>query len=60
MKNVSALCIICDEEKEHGIRIFSLFICAVCEQNMRLTEPEDENYHYYIEKLKKVTVPKSS
>lgn len=60
MKNVSTLCIICDEEKEHGIHLFTHFICDECEQKMRLTEPEDENYHYFIEKLKKVTIPKSS
>lgn len=50
-------CLICDEEKERGIHILAHFICEVCEQNIRLTEPEDERYQYYIEKLRKLTIP---
>lgn len=57
---IVVVCIVCDEEKENGIHLFTHFICETCEQNIRLTEPEDELYRYYLQKLKKVTIPKSS
>jgi len=45
-------CGICEEEKEKGILLYRLFICHECEQNMIHTEPREEKYNYYLQKLK--------
>lgn len=45
-------CGICEEQKEHGIHLYTLFICRDCEYNMLHTEPHEEKYRYYVQKLK--------
>ena len=52
-------CIICEEEKEQGIHLFGHFICAGCEQEIRLTDPEDEYYRHYLKQLRKIKIPTS-
>lgn len=52
-------CGICEEQKQEGIYIYRLFICAACERNMIHTEPREEKYQYYLEKLKNVHQPSS-
>lgn len=47
-------CGICEEKKEAGINVYKLFICSECERNMIHTEPREEKYQYYLEKLKNV------
>ena len=51
-------CGICEEEKERGIHLYSLFICTDCEYNMIHTEPREEKYNYYLKKLKNVNKSK--
>lgn len=51
-------CGICEEEKEKGIHLYTLFICTDCEYNMIHTEPREEKYSYYLRKLKNVNQPK--
>lgn len=50
-------CGICEEEKEQGIRLYKLFICSECEWNMIHTEPREEKYNYYLQKLKNMDQP---
>lgn len=50
-------CGICEEEKTIGIHITTLFICSECERNMIHTEPREEKYKYYLEKLKNINRP---
>lgn len=59
MKEIRKLekCGICEDEKEEGIHIASLFICCECERNMIHTEPREEKYKYYLEKLKNINRP---
>ena len=45
-------CGICEEEKDEGIVLYRLFICHECERNMIHTEPREEKYNYYLQKLK--------
>lgn len=45
-------CGICEEKKERGIHLYTLFICTDCEYNMIRTEPREAKYHYYVKKLK--------
>lgn len=54
MKNTSSAqyCTICEEEKEQGIHLYTLFICKDCEYNMVHTEPHEAKYRYYVQKLK--------
>jgi hypothetical protein len=47
-------CGICEEKKEHGIHLYTMFICQECEYNMIHTEPREEKYRYYVKKLKNV------
>ncbi|MBM7543132.1 sigma factor G inhibitor Gin [Amphibacillus cookii] len=47
-------CSICDNNKEKGIFIYHLFVCEVCEQKLLNTEPEDPNYRFFVNKLKKL------
>jgi len=53
----NAVCGICEEAKERGIRVYRLFICADCERNMIHTEPREEKYAYYLKKLKNIKQP---
>ncbi|MDL4839090.1 sigma factor G inhibitor Gin [Aquibacillus rhizosphaerae] len=50
-------CGICDEEKEKGIYLYNLFICCECEHKMIHTEPTEEQYKYYLQKLKHINQP---
>ncbi|APC46727.1 sigma factor G inhibitor Gin [Virgibacillus halodenitrificans] len=51
-------CGICEEPKEKGIHLYTMFICCECEHNMIHTEPREEKYAYYLQKLKNITKPK--
>ncbi|MEW9675329.1 sigma factor G inhibitor Gin [Lentibacillus sp. L22] len=50
-------CGICEEEKDKGIHLYNLFICCECEHNMIHTEPREEKYQYYLQKLKNINQP---
>ena len=47
-------CGICEEAKDHGIHLYRLFICSECERNIICTEPREEKYNYYLQKLKNI------
>lgn len=50
-------CGICEESKARGIYLYNLFICIECEHNMIHTEPREEKYQYYLQKLKNINQP---
>lgn len=50
-------CGICEEDKMNGIHLYNLFICTECEYNMLHTEPREEKYQYYLQKLKNINQP---
>jgi len=50
-------CAICEEEKNDGIRLYTLFICTACEHNIIHTEVREEKYRYYVQKLKNMNQP---
>ncbi|WP_428910305.1 sigma factor G inhibitor Gin [Niallia sp. Krafla_26] len=50
-------CVICDEQKDKGIHLYTSFICIECEKDVILTETNDPKYKYYLSKLRKVTKP---
>lgn len=52
--NAIELCGICEEKKEAGIHLYKIFICSECERNMIHTEPREEKYQYYLQKLKNI------
>lgn len=45
-------CAICETQKVRGINLYTLFVCTECEQEMIHTEPEDERYKVFVNKLK--------
>jgi len=53
-ERVGGTCLVCGEGKEQGIRIFSQFLCHECEREIVKTEVEDEQYGYYIERMKQI------
>lgn len=46
-------CIVCEEEKQLGIHLYLSFICTDCEIKMIHTEPRDQLYDFYVERLKR-------
>lgn len=50
-------CVICEEEKEEGIHLYTLYICTQCEYNIIHTEVREEKYRYYVQKLKNMNQP---
>lgn len=53
-KSLGETCIVCDEEKELGIHLYTSFICRDCEKEMTNTPTSDPKYQYYLEKLRRV------
>ncbi|WP_182201639.1 sigma factor G inhibitor Gin [Paraliobacillus salinarum] len=51
-------CGICQGNKEDGIHIYHFFICQSCERKMIETQPEDEQYSYFVDKLKQMNKKK--
>ena len=45
-------CVICEEQKQEGIHLYTLFICTQCEYNIIHAEVREEKYRYYVKKLK--------
>lgn len=56
--SVGETCIVCEEKKERGIHLYTEFICTDCEKDMLQTDTEDPKYRFYLQKLKKITIPK--
>lgn len=48
------MCMVCEEKSDKGIYIFQHFLCTKCEQRMVVTETDDAEYQYFIEKLRKI------
>lgn len=46
-------CKICEEKKREGIYILVSFICSDCEKEILNTNPEDERYQYFVDRLKR-------
>ena len=51
------ICIICEEQKEKGIHLYTSFICTKCEQDIIMTDTNDPKYKYFLNKLRKITAP---
>lgn len=47
-------CIICEQQKQQGIHLYTSFICEDCEKDIVITETDDPKYHYYIQQLKAI------
>ncbi|MET3700036.1 inhibitor of sigma-G Gin protein [Bacillus oleivorans] len=51
---IKELCMICEEEKNEGIHLYTSFLCNDCEKQMLTLEPGEPLYQYFIEKLRKM------
>lgn len=47
-------CIICQQRKAEGIRIFGQFLCRECEQEIVHTDVGDARYAHYIDCMKRI------
>ncbi|WP_058305623.1 sigma factor G inhibitor Gin [Gracilibacillus massiliensis] len=52
--NSKHICGICDQTKEEGIYLYQLYICRECEKEILSIHPQDDNYQYYVEKLRAI------
>ncbi|ANB56562.1 inhibitor of sigma-G Gin family protein [Anoxybacillus sp. B7M1] len=51
---VGDTCIVCEQLKHQGIRIYTKFLCIDCEQEIVHTEIDDPKYQFYLQQLKKI------
>ncbi len=49
-------CSICEQKKDKGIHICTIYICEACEREIVYSDVNDEFYKYYLQKIKKVTL----
>ncbi|WP_035724707.1 sigma factor G inhibitor Gin [Gracilibacillus boraciitolerans] len=54
MENNKHVCGICDQTKKEGIFLYQLYICSECEKEILSIKSQDENYQYYVEKLRAI------
>ncbi|WP_440897336.1 sigma factor G inhibitor Gin [Amphibacillus sp. Q70] len=47
-------CHICDTNQAKGIFIYDLYICESCQTKIVATDPEDPNYRFFVNKLKRI------
>ncbi|UOQ83827.1 sigma factor G inhibitor Gin [Gracilibacillus salinarum] len=47
-------CGICNQMRTEGILLFGFYICHECEKEIVATNPSDESYQYYVEKLRSI------
>ncbi|CAG9623054.1 sigma factor G inhibitor Gin [Sutcliffiella rhizosphaerae] len=52
------ICIVCEEEKQRGIHLYTEYICTECEGAMLQTDVKDPMYKFYLQQLRKVIIPK--
>lgn len=55
--SVGETCVICEQNKDKGIHIYTLFICSDCEKEMISTDTSEEKYKHYLTQLRKLTEP---
>ncbi|MEI7027702.1 sigma factor G inhibitor Gin [Paenibacillus sp. y28] len=53
-------CIICDQKKGHGIRVYTEFICDDCEAEMVKTDVVDAKYPFFIHQLRRIWYKKDA
>ncbi|MBO1004747.1 sigma factor G inhibitor Gin [Pseudogracilibacillus auburnensis] len=45
-------CIVCEEPRQHGIHLYTSFICTSCEEAMIHTSTKDPVYKHYVKQLR--------
>ncbi|MBB5325869.1 hypothetical protein HNQ34_002970 [Anoxybacillus tepidamans] len=53
-QSVWETCIVCEQLKDQGIRIYTKFLCIDCEKEIIRTDTNDPKYHFYLQQLKKI------
>lgn len=54
LQNQGEKCLVCEEENLVGIHIFNYFICQSCEQKIISTETNEDQYRFYLNRLRKL------
>lgn len=57
-ENKVKVCGICDQEKYRGIHLYNMYICNECEKEIIQTEPNEQKYQYFLEKLRSINQAK--
>ncbi|MGZ0084089.1 sigma factor G inhibitor Gin [Caldibacillus thermoamylovorans] len=53
-----AVCLVCEQEKKEGISLFGHFLCLDCNKAIVQTDPDDPNYSFYVQQLRKMFISK--
>ncbi len=53
-KKIENVCAICGNVSDNGIMIKGNFICPFCEGDMVSITPDQDNYDFYIKKIKNI------
>ncbi|MNI00369.1 Inhibitor of sigma-G Gin [compost metagenome] len=51
---LTSICMICNQQKQEGIRIVSEFICEACEKEMIETDAQDVRYLFFVRQMKQL------
>jgi hypothetical protein len=54
LQNQGEKCLVCEEINLAGIHIFNHFICQTCEQKIVSTETNEDQYRFYLKRLRKL------
>ncbi|MCD5326074.1 sigma factor G inhibitor Gin [Pontibacillus chungwhensis] len=57
-QSIYETCGVCECRRKNGIHLYNLFICKDCEREIVQTSPEDQQYQYFLKKLKNITQTK--
>ncbi|MFZ3591004.1 sigma factor G inhibitor Gin [Bacillus sp. DJP31] len=55
---IGETCMICEQEKEKGIHVYTSFLCIECENEMINTQTSHPMYKFYLQQMRKITKPK--
>jgi len=53
-ENRIGVCMICEQQRNGGIRIISAFICDECSNEMVRTDVRDQKYPFFVKQMSKV------
>nr|WP_084279228.1 sigma factor G inhibitor Gin [Anoxybacillus tepidamans] len=52
--SIGETCIVCEQLKKQGIRIYTKFLCIDCEREIVQTDVHDPRYQFYLQQLRKI------
>lgn len=57
-QQTAKICVICEQEKQDGIHVYNSFMCNDCEREIVQTSTDSPKYLFYLQQMKKISLPK--